>query len=121
SNDPASFVARALSPAKVSSVTIAEEPAEGGEAHGETHMAALVVVPDNQLSLAIGKKGQNARLVRGADGRVSFDGTAPGRGAYVCRDPECQERALKPARLAHAFRGPSEAKTELIETVVSGR
>src|SRR5437667_502282 len=62
SNDPASFVARALSPAKVSSVTIAEEPAEGGEAHGETHMAALVVVPDNQLSLAIGKKGQNARL-----------------------------------------------------------
>src|SRR5216110_2214042 len=58
SHDPATFVARALSPAKVSSVTIAEEPAEGGEAHGETHMAALVVVPDNQLSLAIGKKGQ---------------------------------------------------------------
>src|SRR5881396_359905 len=62
SHDPSTFVARALSPAKVSSVTIAEEPAEGGEAHGETHMAALVVVPDNQLSLAIGKKGQNARL-----------------------------------------------------------
>ena len=63
SNDPASFVARALSPAKVSSVTIAEEPdPEGGEAQGETQMAALVVVPDNQLSLAIGKKGQNARL-----------------------------------------------------------
>jgi transcription termination/antitermination protein NusA len=61
SNDPASFVARALSPAKVSSVTIAEEPdPEGGE--GDTQMAALVVVPDNQLSLAIGKKGQNARL-----------------------------------------------------------
>src|SRR5213596_1516910 len=62
SHDPATFVARALSPAKVSSVVITEEPAEGGEAHGETHMAALVVVPDNQLSLAIGKKGQNARL-----------------------------------------------------------
>src|SRR5256884_3171699 len=63
SNDRASFVARALSPAKVSSVTIAEEPdPEGGEAPGETQMAALVVVPDNQLSLAIGKKGQNARL-----------------------------------------------------------
>src|SRR6266850_1640302 len=63
SNDPASFVARALSPAKVSSVTIAEEPdPEGGEAQGETQMAALVVVPDNQLSLAIGKNGQNARL-----------------------------------------------------------
>src|SRR5689334_14025162 len=56
SNDPASFVARALSPAKVSSVTIVDEP----DAEGQH--AALVIVPDNQLSLAIGKKGQNARL-----------------------------------------------------------
>ena len=55
SHDPATFVARALSPAKVSSVTIAEEDAE-------SQPAALVIVPDNQLSLAIGKKGQNARL-----------------------------------------------------------
>ena len=59
SNDPASFVARALSPAKVSSVTISEETESEG---GESQTAALVVVPDNQLSLAIGKKGQNARL-----------------------------------------------------------
>ncbi|HEX3179407.1 MAG TPA: transcription termination factor NusA [Methylomirabilota bacterium] len=56
SHDPATFVARALSPAKVSSVTIADEPDEEGQ------FSALVVVPDNQLSLAIGKKGQNARL-----------------------------------------------------------
>jgi N utilization substance protein A len=56
SHDPATFVARALSPAKVSSVTIAEEH------EGEGQSAALVIVPDNQLSLAIGKKGQNARL-----------------------------------------------------------
>jgi transcription termination/antitermination protein NusA len=56
SHDPATFVARALSPAKVSSVTIA------GEDGGEMPPAALVIVPDNQLSLAIGKKGQNARL-----------------------------------------------------------
>jgi N utilization substance protein A len=54
SHDPATFVARALSPAKVSSVAIA------GEAEGQA--SALVIVPDNQLSLAIGKKGQNARL-----------------------------------------------------------
>src|SRR2546422_656649 len=59
SNDPASFVARALSPAKVSSVTISEETDPEG---GELQTAALVVVPDNQLSLAIGKKGQNPRL-----------------------------------------------------------
>jgi predicted RNA-binding protein YlxR (DUF448 family) len=61
------------------------------------------------------------RLVRGADGRVRVDATAPGRGAYVCRDPECRERALRPRRLAHAFRRPSEAACDVIETVVSGR
>ena len=56
SHDPSTFVARALSPAKVSSVTI-REPDEG-----EEQPSALVIVPDNQFSLAIGKKGQNARL-----------------------------------------------------------
>src|SRR5216117_3558568 len=56
SHDPATFVARALSPAKVSSVTV-REPVDG-----EEQPVALVIVPDNQLSLAIGKKGQNARL-----------------------------------------------------------
>jgi N utilization substance protein A len=56
SHDPATFVARALSPAKVSSVTISEEV----DAEGQP--SVLVIVPDNQLSLAIGKKGQNARL-----------------------------------------------------------
>jgi len=56
SHDPATFVARALSPAKVSSVTLGEEP----DAEGQS--SVFVVVPDNQLSLAIGKKGQNARL-----------------------------------------------------------
>src|SRR5437868_11702064 len=55
SHDPSTFVARALSPAKVSSVVVAEEGAEAPP-------SALVIVPDNQLSLAIGKKGQNARL-----------------------------------------------------------
>src|SRR6266702_504209 len=56
SADPAVFVARALSPAKVSSVVITEPSEPDGQP------SALVIVPDNQLSLAIGKKGQNARL-----------------------------------------------------------
>ena len=51
SDDPARYVANALSPAKVNSVTIDEEK----------HYAT-VVVSDDQLSLAIGKEGQNARL-----------------------------------------------------------
>ena len=50
--DPARFVANALSPAKVVSVSVIDEAGR----------AARVVVPDFQLSLAIGKEGQNARL-----------------------------------------------------------
>ncbi|HNV09749.1 MAG TPA: transcription termination factor NusA [Propionibacteriaceae bacterium] len=52
SEDPARFVAEALSPAKVISVTVVDAVAR----------AARVVVPDYQLSLAIGREGQNARL-----------------------------------------------------------
>ena len=52
SEDPASFVAHALSPARVTSVQVVDAAAR----------AARVVVPDYQLSLAIGKEGQNARL-----------------------------------------------------------
>ncbi len=59
SPDSAVFVARALSPAKVSSVTVSD--LEEGAPEDELR-TVLVIVPDNQLSLAIGKKGQNARL-----------------------------------------------------------
>ncbi|MCL2784076.1 MAG: transcription termination factor NusA [Propionibacteriaceae bacterium] len=52
SEDPAEFVAQALSPARVSSVTIVDLGAR----------KACAVVPDYQLSLAIGRDGQNARL-----------------------------------------------------------
>ena len=52
SENPATFVANALSPAKVSSVTVVDPQAR----------AARVIVPDYQLSLAIGREGQNARL-----------------------------------------------------------
>ena len=52
SENPAVFVAAALSPAKVSSVEVVDEATR----------SARVVVPDYQLSLAIGKEGQNARL-----------------------------------------------------------
>jgi len=51
SADPVEFVANALSPAKVLRVIVDEE-----------EKATTVVVPDYQLSLAIGKRGQNARL-----------------------------------------------------------
>jgi N utilization substance protein A len=52
SPEPAALVAVALSPARVSSVVIVDAGAR----------SARVVVPDYQLSLAIGREGQNARL-----------------------------------------------------------
>ena len=51
SNDMAEFIANSLSPSKVIDVIIDEE-----------EKSAVVIVPDYQLSLAIGKEGQNARL-----------------------------------------------------------
>ena len=51
SDDPAEYIAAALSPADVISVTVLEEG-----------KSCRVIVPDDQLSLAIGKEGQNARL-----------------------------------------------------------
>ena len=57
SEDPAKFVAAALSPADVKSVTLLPGSAK----------ACRVIVPDDQLSLAIGKEGQNARLGRPSD------------------------------------------------------
>ncbi len=51
SEDPTEYISSALSPAKVLSVML----------HSD-EKSAMVIVPDNQLSLAIGKEGQNARL-----------------------------------------------------------
>ena len=50
-NDPVEYVANALSPSQVVKVLV-----------NEAEKATTVVVPDHQLSLAIGKRGQNARL-----------------------------------------------------------
>ncbi len=52
SEDPATFLAQALQPARVSSVEIVDLEAR----------SARIIVPDYQLSLAIGREGQNARL-----------------------------------------------------------
>ena len=51
SEDFPDFIAKALSPAKVTHVIVSEDGTQ-----------ADVIVPDHQLSLAIGKEGQNARL-----------------------------------------------------------
>jgi N utilization substance protein A len=94
--DPARFVAAALSPAEVISVDVVDAAARG----------ARVVVPDYQLSLAIGREGQNARLAARLTGwridirsdsevpaaapapAAAADGAAEGLGAdTVAQDP----------------------------------
>ena len=52
--DPTIFIAKAISPARVTGVYLTEKPGTG--------KTATVVVPEDQLSLAIGRDGQNARL-----------------------------------------------------------
>ena len=64
--DPATYVASSLSPAKVDRVLI----------NDDTH-TATVIVPDDQLSLAIGKEGQNARLAAKLTGwRIDIESAA---------------------------------------------
>jgi transcription termination factor NusA len=76
--DPSEFVKNALSPAKAKEVHIQED--------GQT---ALVVVPDHQLSLAIGKEGQNARLAARLTGlRVDIKSEAQMREASAAEAPE---------------------------------
>ena len=79
SEDPAEFVAAALSPSRVSSVEISDRAGK----------AARVIVPDYQLSLAIGKEGQNARLAAKLTGwRIDIrPDTAPGGPAVASGSP----------------------------------
>ncbi|MDY0323633.1 MAG: transcription termination factor NusA, partial [Candidatus Carbobacillus sp.] len=82
SKDPESFVANALQPAKVLHVEVFDE-----------EKATRVIVPDHQLSLAIGKKGQNARLaakltgwkidIKSQSQVSSAEGTYPLRPSFV--------------------------------------
>jgi len=72
SEDPGTFVGHALSPARVSHVEVVDLEAK----------AARVVVPDYQLSLAIGREGQNARLAARLTGwRIDITSDAPTKTA----------------------------------------
>jgi N utilization substance protein A len=98
SDDPPDFVMKALSPAKVKEVRIDEETG-----------TAEVIVPDYQLSLAIGKEGQNARLAARLTGwRVdiksetqladeeAYGGEEWAQGEWIT-DPETGEQMWQPA------------------------
>jgi N utilization substance protein A len=82
SEDLADFVAKALSPAKVKEVIISDDLTQ-----------ADVIVPDHQLSLAIGKEGQNARLAARLTGvRIDIRGeNQPAHGADDELDGDYEE------------------------------
>ena len=64
SEDPAEFIAKSLAPAEVIRVDLLEDLVEGEK----VQKRCQVIVPNNQLSLAIGNKGQNAKLAAGLTG-----------------------------------------------------
>lgn len=120
SEDPAEFVANALSPSKVKQVIV----------HPEEELTE-VIVPDNQLSLAIGKEGQNARLAAKLTGwridiksesqareereGVSFSGDR-GRETWVPEDDAEEEEgtagAEEGAEESSAVPGPDEIEED---------
>jgi len=116
SDDPAEFVANALSPARVNRVDVVDPVA----------MEARVVVPDYQLSLAIGKEGQNARLAarltgwridirsdaaaaEPASGAAADTGAEPASDADTAVEPAAPEASS--ASPARSDAPPSEARS----------
>jgi len=104
SDDPAEFGANALSPARVTRVDVVDRDA----------MEARVTVPDYQLSLAIGKEGQNARLAARLTGwriDIRSDGAAEA-SAPAPRNPAAPAGAAKavPEAAPSADAEPAEAE-----------
>lgn len=96
--DPAKFVAYALSPARVVGVRV-----------DEASNTATVVVPDQQLSLAIGKEGQNARLAAKLTGwRIDIKAESVAMAAPEERPEEAPETV---------FSAPAPAPEELDESL----
>ena len=94
SEDPAEYIAAALSPADV--VSVEELPAAGDA------KSCRVVVPDDQLSLAIGKEGQNARLAAKLTGykidiKPASAPLEPIEDLIAAAEAEAAERALEEA------------------------
>ncbi len=62
-------------------------------------------------------KRELVRVVRSPEGALSVDtrGKKPGRGAYVCRDPECLKKAIRSKALSRALDTP--VPEELFDTL----
>ena len=69
-------------------------------------------------------KRELIRAVRSPEGGVSLDfkGKSPGRGAYICQNPECLKRAIKSKAFSRAFgvEIPPEVMESLTEQIAAG-
>lgn len=108
SKDASSFIAKALSPARVVGVYLTESEEEGN--------TATVVVPEDQLSLAIGRDGQNARLAAKLTGwRIDIKSQVEAAGELVEKllaDPAHQDMAEREAEAMDKVRVMLEKKAE---------
>ena len=105
--DPARFVANALSPAQVLNVTVSEET-----------NTASVVVPDRQLSLAIGREGQNARLAAKLTGwRIDIKPESAMQEVLAAAPAAAKRTAAAPAAPAAA---PEEREAQPWMDVIEG-
>src|SRR5277367_1253917 len=114
SDDPPQFVGNALSPARVLRVNVVDAQAR----------VAQVIVPDYQLSLAIGKEGQNARLAARLTGwKIDIQPDTPrdpggaGRPAPAAREqataePVTQEPAAPEPAVAESAASPEPPGAE---------
>lgn len=108
SNDAAAFIAKAISPARVVGVYLSETEEDG--------RTATVVVPEDQLSLAIGRDGQNARLAAKLTGwRIDIKSQVEAAGESLKKlqeDPQYQEMAAREAEAMEKIAIMLEKKAE---------
>ena len=103
--DPTKFIAAALGPSKVVTVVV-----------NEADQTARVVVPDHQLSLAIGKEGQNARLAARLTGwRIDIKSESQAEGTDFLVFPEQEAKKVAEMEDAYADFYETEADEEPLE------
>lgn len=107
SEDPKEFIAAALSPSKVLEVAL-----------NEAEQSAKIVVPDHQLSLAIGKEGQNARLSAKLTGwRIDIKSETQARETnFLAEDPVTEEAAEETTAEAAADEAVEAAEEDVQAT-----
>lgn len=108
SNDAPAFIAKAISPARVVGVYLSETEEDG--------KTATVVVPEDQLSLAIGRDGQNARLAAKLTGwRIDIKSQVEAAGESLRKlheDPQYEEMAARESEAMEKIAGLLEKKAE---------